>query len=100
VSAPAVTLRWLNVEVLPHARARARQRFPDFKTARIVDEVRAAIHGGRVSSSKPVGIAPPDEPNTLYAWTDDGERVYALRTTDRSFFVYTTMRAGSAREER
>lgn len=81
------------VEVKLHAREQARARFPGFKTARIVDEVREAIGAGRLSSRKPDGIRGPDDPIGLYCWTAGGERVYALHHTEDRFVVMTAMRA-------
>lgn len=85
--------RHLPIFVTPHARDQARARFPGFKAARIVDEVRAALVEGRLSPRKPRGLHPPDDPKSLYAWTPDGERVYAIRTEITEFVVTTTMRA-------
>ena len=76
-----------------HAREQARARFPGFKAARIVDEVRDALRSGRISASKPPGIAPPDDPTCIYGWTEDGTRVYAIRHDPEQFVVTTTMRA-------
>lgn len=86
------------ITVSRHARERLHERFPGVKAARIPDEVRNALLAGRISRSKPRGLRPPDRADTLYAWTPDGERVYALQAGRRSFHVYTTMRAEEARE--
>jgi hypothetical protein len=79
-----------------HARERARERFPCYKTARISDEVRIAMAEGRVSQRKPPGVWHNDDPDCLYAWTEDGERVFVL-TLDRfdegGFAVKTVIRA-------
>lgn len=83
----------VDVRVHDHARARARERFPGFKAARIVDEVRAALAEGRLSPEKPPGIDNPASRRCLYAWTPGGERVYALRQAADAFVVITTMRA-------
>lgn len=80
------------VQVMDHARYRARERFPGFKTARIIDEVRDALAYGRISSRRPHGLAPPDDPQALYVWTPDGSRVYALHHSDTGFYVMTTLR--------
>lgn len=82
------------VQVSDHAREQARARFPGFKAARIVDEVRAALAEGRVSTEPPNGLAPSrhEQRRTLYAWTPDGHRCYALRPTDAFFWVTTAMR--------
>jgi hypothetical protein len=88
-----------DVIVSVHAKERARLRFPGFKAARIVDEVRDAFLDGRFSPRKPPGIRGPDDPKSLYLWTPCGERVYALRHNAYHFEVTTTMRAHAAREE-
>lgn len=91
----------LEVYVNPHARLRARERFPGFKTARIVDEVRAAFREGRVSKEPPAGIygTSMDYTDCLWASTPDGERVYAVALdkfwSDR-FVVLTTLKARRA----
>lgn len=76
-----------------HAREQARSRFPGFKSARIVDEVRAAIAEGRLSARLPadVRISSVERKRCLYAWTPDGRRVYALRSGDAVFYVATTL---------
>jgi hypothetical protein len=91
---PGTHRRDIPVLVTDHARRRARDRFDGFKGARIVDEVRDALVAGRLSSEKPVGLAPPDDPSCLYVWTADGARVYALRhdVDPPRFVVTTTMR--------
>lgn len=89
------TMRHYTVAVTDHAKDRARERFPELKLARISDEVRRALEAGRVSTRKPEGLRPPDDPFTLYAWTPDTKRVYALRADssgDGAFVVITTMR--------
>jgi hypothetical protein len=83
--------RW-PVYVSRHARERARQRWPELKLARIVDEVRAALNGGRLSTRKPPGISGQPASGSLYVWTEDGQRVYALRAEAGRFVVWTTMR--------
>lgn len=86
----------LDLYVHPHARQRARERFPGFKAARIVDEVRAAFLEGRVSPHPPPGIGPQDNyPDCLYASTPDGSRVYAMELDEfysERFVVVTTLR--------
>lgn len=78
----------------PHARERARERFPGFKAARIVQEIREAMYAGRFSAQKPPGIYGDDGGvGITYAWTEDGVRVYALSARDNMFVVMTTMRA-------
>ena len=85
---------FVNVIVMRHARERARDRFPGFKAARIVDEVHAAMVAGRVSAVKPPGLIGGDFPYGLYAWTEDGERVYGIMHGENCFAVHTTMRRG------
>ena len=82
------------VVVGEHAREQARARFPGFKAARIVDEVRAALAAGRISYRAPAGltIAAEERRRTLFAWTPELERVYALRPTADHFYVTTTLR--------
>jgi len=82
----------IRVEVSDHARLRARERFPGFKSARIVDEVRLAIREGRLSSKKPEGFGGTAHSTCLYAWTSDGERLYALKHNDDCLYVTTTVR--------
>jgi len=82
------------VIVMPHARERARERFPEFKAARIVDEVHAAMLAGRVSAVKPLGLIGGDHPYGLYAWTEDGDRIYGIMYGEDCFAVHTTMRRG------
>ncbi len=83
-----------NVKVMRHARERARERFPGFKAAGIVDEVHAALVAGRVSPVKPSGMIGGDFPYGLYAWTEDGDRVYGIMHGEDCFAVHTTMRRG------
>jgi hypothetical protein len=86
------------VIVMDHARERARERFPGFKAARIVDEVHAALLAGRVSARKPPGMIDGrgDFPYGLYAWTEDGERIYGIMHGENCFAVHTTMRRATA----
>jgi len=84
----------VKVIVMRHARERARERFPGFKAARIVDEVHAALLAGRLSAAKPPGLIGGDFPFGLYAWTADGERIYGLIHGKDCFAVHTTMRRG------
>lgn len=84
------------VEVKRHAKLRAAERFPGMKLARIVDEVRDAIRSGRLSKDRPSSLAPPvDQAHawTLYAWTPDGQRIYALASTTKAWVVMTVMKA-------
>lgn len=79
--------------VTPHARERAKSRFPGFKGARIVDEVRAAVKEGRFSALKPDSVSGQAGPSDLYAWTPDSRRIYAVRSSDDALVVTTTLRA-------
>jgi hypothetical protein len=89
-----------DIHVSPHARERARERFPGYKAARIVDEVRLALGAGRLSPRKPPGVANLDDPDSLYAWTPCGERVFVLAVNQwdggDSFIVKTVIRAAVA----
>jgi hypothetical protein len=87
------------VIVTTHARERARERFPGFKAARIGDEVHAALVAGRVSALKPPGLIGGDFPYGLYAWTEDGNRIYGLRYGEDCFAVHTTMRRGAVESD-
>ena len=80
------------VRVTDHARERARERFPGFKAARIIDEVRAALREGRVSADRPEGVYSARH-DGLYVWTPDGVRVYALKATLTSLIVLTTVKS-------
>ena len=84
------------VIVMPHARERARERFPGFKAARIVDEVHAAMLARRVSAVKPPGMigGRGNHPYGFYAWTEDGDRIYGIMHGKDCFAVHTTMRRG------
>lgn len=90
----SVPPRTYDVAVATHAKTQARARFPGFKAARIVDEVRLALAAGRVSPEKPPGLVRAPDPRALYAWTEDGERVYVLHHGPSRFFVITTLRKG------
>jgi len=77
--------RLFYVRASPHARERARERFPGYKAARISDEVRAAFAEGRVSSRVPYGIHVEGlDPDCWYAWTEDGIRVFVLALNEFS----------------
>jgi hypothetical protein len=86
------------VGVTDHAMWRAAERFPRFDTALIENEVRSALAAGRVSSERQhLGLKRGADPRSLYVWTPDGERVYALRHDEvprPCFVVTTTMRKG------
>jgi hypothetical protein len=93
----------IDVHVSTHARERARQRFPRWKAARIVDEVREALLLGRFSTLPPPGVEPYGD--CLYAWNAD--RCYPLGQADNGFVVLTTLArpgetvaAASLREKR
>lgn len=80
--------------VTDHARWRAAERFPWFDTVTIEEEVRSALRAGRISSQRRhLGLSPTADPRSLYVWTPDGERVYALRHDENPpcFVVTTTM---------
>ena len=82
------------VHVTDHAREQARARFPGFKAARIVDEVRLAFREGRFSGNRPAGFASDkDEGYGFFAWTPDGKRIYAMRTDARVVAVTTVVPA-------
>ena len=80
------------IHVTEHARERARERFPGFKAARIIDEVRVAFREGRFSGNRPAGFA-SDTPEHFgfFAWTPDGQRIYAMRTDDLVVAVTTVV---------
>jgi hypothetical protein len=86
----------VRVLVTDHARLRARERFPGFKAARIVDEVRVGLRAGRFSKAKPPGwMGGGHTDASLYVWTEDGERIYAIKHHEEGFTVCTTVRAFS-----
>ena len=92
----------LTIFVTDHAMWQAAERFPGFDTARIEDEVRSALAGGRINwSRRHVQPGARDDPRTLYVWTEfpgGHRRVYALvvdRYDDSRFVVTTTMRGRS-----
>jgi len=92
---PRSTLR---VRVSDHARERARERFPGFKSARIIDEVHEALVEGRLSAEQPFWCdQEKGHDRGLYVWTATGERVYVLEadvtTGERSYIVVTTLKA-------
>lgn len=85
------------IEVTDHAMWRAAERFPRFDTVAIEDEVRAALRAGRVSAQRSqLGLHPKSDPRSLYVWTEDGGRVYAINHDEDVFVVMTTMRPGDA----
>lgn len=83
------------VVVTDHAMWRAAERFPYFDTVTIEGEVRDAMRAGRVSAERAqLGLRPQADPRSLYVWTEDGERIYAVRADRRGenvFVVTTTM---------
>lgn len=85
----------VEVEVTTHAREQARARFPGFKAARIVDEVREAICAGRFGAVPPAGFATTQD--SLFAWTADEGRLYAVRAKHHAMLVTTTMSRREAR---
>lgn len=81
------------VVVTDHAMWRAAERFPHFDTVLIEREVQEALAAGRVSAERgQLGLNPRSDPTSLYVWTADGRRVYALRHDPDTFVVTTTMR--------
>ena len=85
----------INVHVSDHARERARERFPGFKAARIIDEVHEGLIAGRFSAHRPTWCAGEDTGLAIYVWTPDQARVYVLGsdspTRQDSFVVITTL---------
>lgn len=84
----------VKVAVSDHAREQARARFPGFKAARIIDDVREALCEGRCSSVPPPWF--PSTADSLFVWTPDGLRVYALRSKNDCLLVTTAMRGEAA----
>lgn len=87
------------IYVTDHALYRAVERFRQTWAADwIEDEVRAALRAGRVTTDRhALGLARYSNPASLYVWTPDGERIYALKVNDRDegeWIVTTTMRKG------
>jgi len=81
------------VVVTDHAMWRAAERFPRFDTARIETEVQQALAAGRISAERAqLGLHAKADPTSLYVWTADGRRIYALRHDPDTFVVTTTMR--------
>jgi len=90
----AAALNWTGpVHVTDHAMWRAAERFPHFDTVGIEQEVRSALSCGRLSPERAhLGLRPQADPTCLYVWTEDGERIYALRHDHETFYVTTTKR--------
>jgi hypothetical protein len=86
------------VVVTEHARRQARARFDGYKAARIVDEVHAALLAGRVSARKP-HRGTGDETGALYAWTEDGKRIFVLKPGGNCFGVHTVLNTTDERED-
>lgn len=90
--------RDIPVFVSDHARLRARERFPDFKGARIVDEVRDGMVALRLSAELPDWIVTTQTyRGALYVWNESGDRVYVLmvdshHTDGTQFAVVTVLR--------
>jgi hypothetical protein len=86
------------IAVTDHAMWRAAERFRrDFDTAQIEPEVRAALTAGRVSVDRShLGLTRHGSRKSLFVWTEDGSRVYALRHDPECFVVTTTMRPAEA----
>lgn len=87
----------LAILVTDHAMWRAAERFPRFDTVRIEGEVRAALAAQRITTDRMLlGLARRSDPTSLYVWTEDGRRIYALRHDEvpPRFVVTTTMRRG------
>ena len=84
------------IYVTDHAMWRAAERFARFDTTTIEREVREALAAGRLTADRlSVGLARYG--TSLYVWTEDGERVYALkvnRNDEDEWIVTTTMRRG------
>ena len=68
---------------------------PGSRRPAVADEVRVALREGRLGLNPPGGlrISHLERQRSLFAWTPDGQRCYALRQTERFFWVATTMRA-------
>jgi len=81
------------IYVTEHARRRARERCPGFKSARIIDEVRAAMREGRISADPPSGVAYDRRyANVLFVWSE--QRCYPIKPMpggDNGFMVCTTV---------
>lgn len=90
-----LSIEGFEVVITDHAMWRAAERFRGFDTVAIEEEVRSAFDAGRASSERAhLGLAPMADPESLYVWTEDGERIYAVRHDDEPprFVVTTTMR--------
>lgn len=74
-----------------HARERCRERYPDMKPARMVDEVRAAINEARCSTERPPWLPQNPHGRSIYCWTADGARTYTLRAVADAWLVVTVI---------
>lgn len=86
-------IRW-EIALQPHLRHRMRERCPGLKPARAVDEVRAALTAGRISSDRPSWLGPPRDHRhdiSLYAWSEDQERCYVMHSTENKFVVMSVL---------
>lgn len=83
----------IEITVSIHARMRAVERFPEYKAARIVDDVREAIRAGRLTSVRPEEVRVSYEYQSLYVWTENRERIFVLKVHDdeRSLHVITCL---------
>ena len=83
------------LHITDHAYWRAAERFPGFDTVAIEQEVRSALSCGRLSPERAhLGLSPHPDPASLYVWTEDGQRIYALKAAGEAFFVITVMDRG------
>ncbi len=92
----------MKIIVTAHAVNRFRERFPDLNPGRpipyeIEREVRVALNNGRISPRQPHKTLDSGDPTSLYAWTEEYDRVYALRHDEEPpQFVVTTIMAPAA----
>lgn len=91
----------MRFRVAGHTFERARQRFPGWQPEadEIIAECELAFSAGRVSPQRPASLGSSCRLDTLYAWTPDGRRVYALRPTEREFIVVTCLSAETQSEQ-
>ena len=84
----------MRLDVSDHAMWRAAERFPGFDVALIDREVRDAIKARRISHDRRVAglTAGWSSTDDRFCWTEDGERVYAVRLYPERAAVMTTMR--------
>ena len=79
------------IDFLPHALQRAGERFPSIPLRQLEEEVRAAFSGGRLSGVRPAWLSPSRGGASLYAWTPDRERTYAISGGETAWHVKTIM---------